>query len=73
MAKISLRLDDDLAEAAKQAGDGNLTAYITRAIRHELVRDELANWHSDPRFLSALDAADAELAAEHESLAETDR
>ncbi|WP_040804841.1 hypothetical protein [Nocardia concava] len=63
MAKISLRLDDDLAAAAKDAGQGNLTAYIARAVRHELIRDELAAQRKDARIADA----EAEAAADHDA------
>ncbi|MFI9510249.1 hypothetical protein [Nocardia sp. NPDC052566] len=67
MAKISLRLDDDLAAAAKDAGNGNLTDFITRAVRHELVREELAAMRADPPLATVLTDAEAVAAAEHDA------
>ncbi|WP_306359541.1 hypothetical protein [Nocardia sp. CC227C] len=63
MAKISLRLDDELAAKAKEAGHGNLSAYVTRALRHELLREELAEMRADPR----LAAVESEIADEHDA------
>lgn len=63
MAKISVRLDDQLLDAAKEASGGNLSTFVARAIRHELVREELAAMRSDVRIADAQSAA----AAEHEA------
>lgn len=61
--KVSFRLDDQLAAAAVAASGGNLSAYMVRALRHELMRDELAALRADPRHA----AAERELADEHDA------
>jgi len=40
-SKINVTVPRDLADAARRESGGNLSAYVTRALRDQLVRDGL--------------------------------
>jgi hypothetical protein len=42
MARLNILMDDDLAARLDTASDGKKGAYIARAVRHQLLEDELA-------------------------------
>lgn len=41
MAKISVSIDDDLATELKESARGNVSAFVARAVRRQLDREQL--------------------------------
>ncbi|MFC5215729.1 hypothetical protein [Streptomyces coerulescens] len=46
-SKLTVSVPDDLLRAARDAADGNLSAYVARAIRDQLLRDAMAMYAED--------------------------
>jgi hypothetical protein len=52
MTKLTIRMPDNIADAAKDAAGDNVSGWITRLVRDELLRQEceaLAAWDRDHR------------------------
>jgi post-segregation antitoxin (ccd killing protein) len=46
-SKLTVTVSDDLLRAAREAADGNLSAYVARAIRDQLLRDAMTMYAED--------------------------
>ncbi|MEU2339752.1 hypothetical protein ABZ770_40865 [Streptomyces sp. NPDC006654] len=46
-SKLTVTVPDELLQAARDAADGNLSAFVTRAIRDQLLRDAMALYVED--------------------------
>jgi hypothetical protein len=62
MARLNILMEDDLAARLRTASDGKQGAYIARAVRRQLLEDELAVLSAGTEDTAW--AADAEQAAE---------
>jgi post-segregation antitoxin (ccd killing protein) len=45
--KFTVTVPDDLLRAAREAADGDLSAYVARAIRDQLLRDAMTMYAED--------------------------
>lgn len=45
--KLTVTVPDDVVRAARQAADGNLSAYVTKAIQDQLLRDAMKIYAED--------------------------
>jgi post-segregation antitoxin (ccd killing protein) len=46
-SKLTVTVPDELLQAAREAADGNLSAFVARAIRDQLLRDAMALYAED--------------------------
>ncbi|MBA4864479.1 hypothetical protein H1V43_24615 [Streptomyces sp. PSKA54] len=46
-SKLTVTVPDDLLRAAREAADGNISAYVARAIRDQLLRDAMTLYAED--------------------------
>ncbi|MCX5332351.1 MULTISPECIES: type II toxin-antitoxin system CcdA family antitoxin [unclassified Streptomyces] len=46
-SKLTVTVPDDLLQAARAAADGNLSAFVARAIRDQLIRDAMTMYAED--------------------------
>ncbi|PAZ12020.1 hypothetical protein CLM62_32190 [Streptomyces sp. SA15] len=46
-SELTVTVPDDLLRTAREAADGNLSAYMARAIRDQLVRDAMTMYAED--------------------------
>ncbi|MFJ9617095.1 hypothetical protein [Streptomyces noursei] len=46
-SKLTVTVPGELLEAAREAADGNLSAFVTRAIRDQLLRDAMTLYAED--------------------------
>ncbi|MBC2905905.1 hypothetical protein [Streptomyces cupreus] len=46
-SKLTVTVPDELLQAAREAADGNLSAFVARAIRDQLLRDAMILYAED--------------------------
>lgn len=46
-SKLTVTVPDELLRAAREAADGNLSAFVARAIRDQLLRDAMTLYAED--------------------------